>query len=242
MHPSEVHEKAKALRKKSFTHREIAKKLNISIGSAYLWTDGITLSEEHKRKIQKRRDAKVFTKEYREQLSKIAKNRLIHPAEKYTEAMLLEKIKSFYERFGRMPLKREFNMHREYKKRFGSWNAAIRKAGFQPNPELFAHKFIAHDGHKCDSFTEKIIDDWLYNRKIPHKRHVPYKGVTRMTADFHIKPNIFLEFFGLAGEQKAYDKIIIKKRQLAQAQKMKLLELYPQDIYPVNKLKKILKV
>ena len=71
---------------------------------------------------------------------------------KYARDDLLRKITDFYAKNGRIPLKREFNMHREYKSRFGSWNSAIRAAGFEPNPELFAHKFKVNDGHPCDSF------------------------------------------------------------------------------------------
>jgi hypothetical protein len=35
-------------------------------------------------------------------------------------------------------------------------------------------KYIAKDGHKCDSFAEKIIDDWLYSNNVEHQRNIPY--------------------------------------------------------------------
>jgi hypothetical protein len=53
-------------------------------------------------------------------------------------------------------------MYREYQQRFGSWNNAIRLAGFEPNSVIFSKKFLAKDGHVCDSYAEKIIDDWLF--------------------------------------------------------------------------------
>jgi hypothetical protein len=53
--------------------------------------------------------------------------------------------------------------------------------------------------------------------------------------------NIFIEFFGLAGVQKAYDKNIEKKRLLAKELGYRLIETYPNDIYPKNKLPALLK-
>ncbi len=57
-----------------------------------------------------------------------------------------------------------------------------------------------------------------------------------MTADFIIKPNTVVEFFGLAGVQKTYDEIIIKKRELCKNLGLKLIEIYPKDIIPKNRL------
>lgn len=238
----EIKKKAIWLRKGGRTHREIEKELAISTGSAYLWTKGITLTKEQKEAIQRRRGKKIYTPEYRKRISEqVRKRHLTHPISKYTKENLLEKIKDFHKRNGRMPLKREFNMHHEFKRHFKSWNSAIREAGFKPNPELFAHKFTAKDGHRCDSFTEKVIDDWLYRNKIPHQRNFPYQK-TRMTADFLLPNNRIVEFFGLAGEQKVYDKIISRKRDLAKRLHLHLIEVYPKDIYPQNHLKRLLSI
>ena len=77
-----------------------------------------------------------------------------------TNQELILRIKRFNKKHGRIPLKREFNStYILYLKRFGGWNNAVRIAGFNPNPVFFAKKFIALDGHVCDSFAEKIIDD-----------------------------------------------------------------------------------
>jgi hypothetical protein len=131
-------------------------------------------------------------------------------------------------------------MYREYKRRFGSWNNAIKRAGFSPNPVLFSKKFIAKDGHNCDSFTEKIIDDWLYERGISHIRNWKY-GNTKMTADFYIQPSTLLEFFGLAGVQKNYDSIIKRKREFCRKFNFKIIEIYPKDIFPKNSLSRLVK-
>lgn len=136
---------------------------------------------------------------------------------------VLIKIKEFYKINGRIPLKREFQHAKAARDRFGSWNNAIKASGFNPNPVKFAKKFIANDGHKCDSLAEKIIDDWLFARKIVHQRSMPYNK-NRMTADFKIN-DTFIEFFGLKGQIKSYDRLIKEKRRLWQEKDLKVIEI-----------------
>ncbi len=237
-YPFSIKERARELRQHGKTHREIVRELGISLGSADLWTKDIILTAEQKLAIWERYSAKVFTPERREQLRTFA-SQTGFLREKYTKLDLIEKIRNFYKIHGRIPLKREFNMYDQYKRRFGSWNRAIKASGFSTNPELFSYKFCANDGHRCDSFTEKIIDDWLLNRGIPHARNFRY-GETKMTADFMIQPNIILEFFGLAGVQKIYDEIITRKRKFCQEFNFRLVEIYPKDLFPKNRLAEIL--
>lgn len=241
-HSIKVKNKARKLRRRGFTHREIKKELDISLGSSYFWTKGIVLSEKQKIEIKKRwyKNYKSKFKLYKEKNpQKIAEtiNRLkaYQYQRRYTKEDLLNKIKAFYFKKGRIPLKREFGDPKIYRKHFGTWNNAIRIAGFKPNPVIFSYKFKSEDGHVCDSFAEKIIDDWLNQHTIKHKRNFRY-GDTKMTADFMIKPNIIVEFFGLAGVQKTYDEIIIKKRELCKNLGFKLIEIYPKDIIPKNHL------
>lgn len=157
-----------------------------------------------KKAIQERRYKPTFTLERRKKLSKLARRNFSKFWGKpYSKEELLDKIRKFYFKHERIPLKREFNMYREYQQHFGSWNNAIKLAGFEPNPVVFSKKFIAKDGHVCDSFAEKIIDDWLSYYCIKHKKNFPYKN-TKMTADFKVG-NFLIEYFGLAGEMKSYD-------------------------------------
>lgn len=120
---------------------------------------------------------------------------------------------------------------------FGTWNKAIEAAGFAPNPVMFAKKFIAKDGHKCDSLAERIIDDWFYARKIAHERNTLYPGDYGLKVDFRIR-NYWVEFFGLSGELKTYDQLKRKKLRLAQKLNLKLVSIYPSDIFPKSKLDK----
>jgi len=126
-------------------------------------------------------------------------------------------------------------MYREYQQRFGSWNNAIRLAGFEPSSVIFLKKFIAKDGHICDSCAGKTIDDWLDKYKTKHERNFPYSN-QKMTADFTIG-NVRIEYFGLRGPNKVYDQIIQIKRNICQRDGLKLLEIYPSDLFS-----KILKV
>lgn len=226
------------LRKEGKTHREIASVMGISVGTASLWTKGVHISTIQKNAIEKRRSKHIWSNEDRRLVS--IRLRPFQFARQYTDDALLQKIRDFYHEHGRIPLKREFNAWDVYAQRFGSWNMAITQAGFETNPILFAKKFVANDGHRCDSFTEKVIDDWLYIKRILHTRNVTY-GKTKLTADFKINPNIFMEFFGLAGVQSKYDANIQRKRLLSKKFGYRLIEVYPQDIYPVNRLDSILK-
>jgi len=155
---------------------------------------------------------------------------------------ILNKIKTFYKALGRIPTKKEKpGLARGAQAIFGTWNKAIESAGFEPNPVMFAKKYIANDGHICDSFAEKIIDDWLYTRKIKHGREVSYPENPSLTVDF-VTENNWIEFFGLAGEIKIYDKIIKKKRILAKKHKLSLIEIYPKNLFPVNHLSEIIRI
>ena len=123
---------------------------------------------------------------------------------------IIRKIREFYKKHSRIPLKIEFRHYGAAKDRFGSWNKAIVAAGFNPNPVMFAQRYTANDGHECDSLAEKIIDDWLTENNIAHKRKIPYPSSRTLTADFLID-NKLTEYFGLAGVLKNYDKLIQKK-------------------------------
>jgi hypothetical protein len=153
---------------------------------------------------------------------------------------ILSKIQGFYKTEQRIPLKSEmYGIYKPARRMFGNWNKAIEAAGFSPNPVMFAKKYVARDGHVCDSLAEKIIDEWLYAKKIPHLRSVPYSKENRITCDF-VVGKYFIEFFGLEGYHRGYMKQVEKKRKLAKKLKLKLIELKPADIFPKNNLAKVL--
>ena len=149
-----------------------------------------------------------------------------------------QEIKQFYKINQRIPLKVEFPHTKTARLRYGSWNKAIETAGFTPNPVKFAKKHIAKDGHKCDSLSEKIIDDWLYLKSITHEIHIPYHH-NNMTADLKIN-NIFIEFIGLQGVSRVYDRHLMQKENLWKEKGLQVITIYPQDLFPKNRLNEIL--
>ncbi len=156
-----------------------------------------------------------------------------------TQQEIIEQISDLYQQMGRIPLKREYHHARAARERFGSWNNAIKAAGYKPNPVMFARKHISNDGHKCDSLAEKIIDDWLYKRKINHKRSMEYPGNSLFTVDF-VVGDYWIEFFGLSGEHKRYDELLKEKIELAKQYHLKLIQIYPHHLFPKNQLAQIL--
>ncbi len=153
---------------------------------------------------------------------------------------ILDQIKKFYYKNKRIPMKIESPHYNAAQERFGSWNSAIKAAGFEPNPVVFSKKFIADDGHKCNSFAEKIIDNWLYEKKIKHEREISYPENRLLSVDFLVGNN-FIEYFGLKGIIGEYDEHIKKKRKLSKKYKLSLIEIYPKDLFPVNHLSEIIK-
>jgi hypothetical protein len=153
---------------------------------------------------------------------------------KISKNQIIKEIKEFYKNNGRIPLKRESHHYVAARDRFGTWNKAIKAAGLKPHQVLFAKKYVANDGHKCDSLAEKIIDDWLTARKIAHQKNVSYPN-SKYTVDFKVK-DIFIEFFGLHGELKVYDKNMQKKLDIIQNNNIKLISIYPKDLFPKPKL------
>jgi len=161
---------------------------------------------------------------------------------RYTKEVIIETMRSFVEKYGRIPTKLELG--RAYKmarRHFKTWNKAIKAAGFKPNPVMFARKHTANDGHVCDSLAEKIIDDWLYTRKINHKRSIPYPSDLGLNVDFVIK-DYWIEFFGLHGVHKRYDELRKIKLQLGKQYGLKLIEIYPQHLFPKNNLDQVLSI
>ncbi len=104
---------------------------------------------------------------------------------------------------------------------------------------MFAKKYKAKDGHSCDSLSEKIIDDWLYQNKIEHETNVPYPQNPKFKCDFVVN-KYFVEFFGLDGQHKRYTELVNIKRSLAKKYKINLIELKPKDLFPKNKLDLVL--
>lgn len=164
---------------------------------------------------------------------------------KHSLEELVEEIRKVSKQLDRVPAKREVKLISEACiKAFGSWNNAIIAAGIIPNrsdSQRMYHRTqtIAKDGHKCDSVSEAIIDNWLADHHIIHTRDAAYP-VTHHKADWEVSGR-FIEYFGLAQDSPRYDRTVKKKRGLCKKHRIPLIELYPQDLYPALMLDRKLK-
>lgn len=231
------------LRKKGLSHRHISLLLHVSLGTVYNYSRTIRLTKEQHLYLKRYNLQQSLSKLTPEQRLETARrgglNTTSHFKKQYTEQSLLASIKNFYSQYQRIPLKREFTQERIARKYFGSWNKAVVAAGLHPNPVQFSKKYIARDGHKCDSLAEKIIDDWLSSRKVLHKKGVRYPQ-TKFTADFKVG-NTYVEFFGLRGQLRRYDLLMKQKLKMIQREGVKLVSIYPEDLFPKSKLHKVLR-
>jgi hypothetical protein len=159
----------------------------------------------------------------------------------YSKEKLIEKIKDFVQKEGRIPIKNEFINNSfypdyvTYRHYFGTWNNAIKAAGYKPNEQWFTSgNLFAKDGHKCDSISEIIIDDWLFENHIPHIREYLYPE-GRYRCDF-IVGDTFIEFFGLFNISIVpnYTEIIKRKKEICRKFNISLVELYEKDLYRLD--------
>lgn len=160
----------------------------------------------------------------------------------YTREGLMNIICNFHLKNNRIPTKGDLsNLNRPARNTFGTWNNLIKAAGFVPNPVMFSKKFTANDGHRCDSLSEKIIDDWLFARKIQHQTKVKYPWKNSMTADFKVG-DYWIELFGLCGQLKSYDNLMKLKLENIKKYKLKLISLHLSDLFPTNHLEEKLSI
>lgn len=171
-------------------------------------------------------------------------------AESHTPEEILNIIKNTFKKLGRVPARRETDkIHNSCRKIFGSWNNAVLAAGLQPNRSHSQRMYKrvntkALDGHTCDSISELLIDNWLTKNKIPHERNTSYPN-THHRADWGINfkgKTIFVEYFGLAKDSPRYDRSVVKKKILCREHRIKLIEIYPWDLYPKINLDAKLKI
>lgn len=164
-------------------------------------------------------------------------------ARSYTSDELIRILKMTAIKLKRTPAKRELpEICGAVVNTFGSWNAGIKAADLEFNrsdsQRMYKRtKTVALDGHRCDSISEAIIDNWLSDNNIAHERNVQYPD-TNHKADWGIEKGIFIEYFGLANDSPRYDKEIKIKREICSRYKIKLIEIYSKDIYPKPKLSK----
>lgn len=114
--------------------------------------------------------------------------------------------------------------------RYGSWLGLLVEAGILPHGARRTSRgtqVLGHDGCVCLSLAEAEIDNLLARHGIAHRREIPYPDST-MRCDWLVG-DIYIEYFGLTGTA-AYDAKTSHKLALAEAQKLRLLAIYPSDL------------
>ncbi|MFA6235521.1 MAG: hypothetical protein WC824_15200, partial [Bacteroidota bacterium] len=84
---------------------------------------------------------------------------------------------------------------------FETWNKAMESVGLPPTIDhLHRKRICCSDGHRADSISERVIDDWLYRQGVLHERSKLYPGELKLNCDFYLPDhNVWMEYFGLWG-------------------------------------------
>jgi hypothetical protein len=162
----------------------------------------------------------------------------------YTKEDVINEILKIKSETGLTPQKRDYARRLEYAavRFFGTWNKTMEECGLKPNHSKYQKiRLICKDGHKVDSISEKIIDEWLFGKGIKHEKNKRYPNSNR-DCDFYLSDyDIWIEYFGLAGGGiEEYEMGIIEKRGIAEKNNFKILEITPKDLYGGEDYNKIL--
>ncbi len=150
---------------------------------------------------------------------------------------LLYLIKKLSRKLNRVPTRRDAGeLSFQCMRVFGSWNDTLKRLGMQPyrsheNRMYRRTRTIAQDGHRCDSVSEALIDNWMTENNIVHEKDLHYPTINHK-ADWRLQSNVFVEYFGLANDSPRYDRSILEKRKICKRLGITLVELYPNDLYP----------
>jgi hypothetical protein len=140
----------------------------------------------------------------------------------------IDVLKKYGEMGGRIHIDNEFD----------SWFKALDESGALPEGYRYSGTGVwcfAKDGHKCHSLAEQQIDNWLTKNGIDHTRepdypsHEDYNPSGDRRADWKTEGEVFIEYFGMVGNQ-SYDEKTEEKIALADEYGIDLLPIYPKDL------------
>ncbi|MCB0749201.1 MAG: hypothetical protein KDC90_17195 [Ignavibacteriae bacterium] len=105
---------------------------------------------------------------------------------------------------------------------------------------------IAKDGHYCDSFSEVIVDDFLFMNDIPHKRNIQFNFTNiKCRPDFILENMTIVEVLmadyrinNHKGRYKQYVTRYRKKRKAYLDANMDLIEVFPCELTDKDKMEK----
>ena len=131
---------------------------------------------------------------------------------RWSPETIVSSIKDYYKLYNKVPEERDFTgtkypVHNTVIKHCGSWNNAIKLAGFQPNmSDTYGTPTIALDGIKYKSnFEANFVNKYLYN-KYSFSYELPYGNGWYF--DFYIKElNLYIEVTDYIKPKRIVDKI-----------------------------------
>jgi hypothetical protein len=157
----------------------------------------------------------------------------------YTKEECISRIMDVAESLGRTPTTKEVErrLTAATARYFKTWNEAMTECGLSPHTEWIRRVRVScKDGHVADSISEMVVDNWLFEHDLAHERNKAYPG-SKMTCDFYLpSQNLWLEYFGLAGEHPHYDEVVEKKKGVVKALGLHFGFLVPVDLYPTRKI------
>lgn len=131
-----------------------------------------------------------------------------------------------------------FGGYNHIKEVFGEWINALYESNIIEELSIKkgrSYKCIANDKHVCNSMAELIIDNYLSKNNIKHEKeprypfHKDYNPSKLRRADWLINDEFYVEYFGLAGDDK-YDIKTIEKINLCKEADLKLISIFPNDL------------
>ena len=160
---------------------------------------------------------------------------IIYTSNLWTKETILLSIKQFYQNHNRIPISRDFTHNVNFpeastvQNHFGSWNAAIKAAGFVPNlgtSDLYGTPTIAKDNVLYRSKAEAyFVDNYLYGKYI-YEYERKYDNHNKYY-DFYLpESNLYIELDGQLRPEIIQEKILINKQE-----NKKLLVIQTDDIY-----------
>lgn len=159
----------------------------------------------------------------------------------YSKEEVVEMVGSLIVQFGQAPSSKlvERKLFSAAVRFFGSWNKLIRELGCKPNSQWVRFKPTCRDGHKADSISEMLVDNWLFERGIRHERRKAYPE-GRYTCDFYLPDmDLWVEYFGI-DNRHWYQETMRVKEDMAKRHGLKLIGILPVHLYPEVKLGEML--
>ncbi len=153
----------------------------------------------------------------------------------YSNEELLSAIKTFHKENNRLPQSRDFKNNYLYpndttiEKRFGSWNNAIKEAGFEPNNQYgYGVNTIGIDGSLYRSQVEAYFANTQLYNKFQYEYEKPYGN--GWYYDFYLPElNLYIEITAGLRPDRILEKIEFNKKLNRKFLVLRYEEIYKKD-------------